>query len=71
MAIKKFELIYFILLMDFLCVAVSIFFFWLLERRYREYIQIFDKRAVEMRDFTIRFGNVPADYLYGGKELCL
>ena len=71
MAVKKYELIYFILLIDFICVAISIFFFWLLDRRYREYIMIFDKKAVEMRDFSLRFGNIPNDHLWGGKELCL
>jgi hypothetical protein len=71
MEMKKYDLIYFILTMDFLCIAISIFFFWLLERRYREYIFIYDKKAVEMRDFTIRFGNIPADFRFGGKDLCL
>lgn len=32
---------------------------------------IFDKKAVEMRDFSLRFGNIPNDHRWGGKELCL
>ena len=39
--------------------------------RYEEYAEIFDKRNVEMRDFTLEFSNLPFDHEFGGKELML
>ena len=41
----------------------------LLETRYEEYSEVFDKRNVEIRDFTLDFTNLPKDFEYGGKEL--
>jgi hypothetical protein len=38
---------------DFLVIIVTIFFFKLLEIRFNEYSELFDKRSVEMRDFAI------------------
>jgi len=32
---------------------------------------LYDKRAVEMRDFTCRITNLPRDYEFGGKERML
>jgi len=43
----------------------------LLETRYEEYSEIFDKANVEMRDFTLEFTNLPFDHEFGGKELML
>ena len=43
----------------------------LLEVRYKEYAKVFDKRNVEMRDFTVEIYNLPADHLYGGKDILL
>lgn len=39
--------------------------------RYREYIQVFDKTNIEMRDFTVVVENLPFDYQYGGKDIIL
>jgi hypothetical protein len=35
------------------------------------YTKIFNKGTVELRDFTIRVGNLPNDYEYDGKDLLL
>jgi hypothetical protein len=43
----------------------------LLEVRYKQYAELYDKRAVEMRDFTVRVDNLPSDYEFGGKEMML
>jgi len=48
-----------------------IFFINFLELRYKQYAEIFDKRNVEMRDFTVVLGNLPFDHKYGGKDLML
>jgi len=63
----KSEFIYTILVIDFLVVFIMILFINLLDRRYREYAELFDKRNVEMRDFTIEVQNLPYDIAYGGK----
>jgi len=52
-------------------VIFAICFINMLERRYKQYALIFDKRNVEMRDFTLRISNLPNDYEYGGKDLML
>jgi len=71
MPFSKDSLIYIILGVDVVTLLVAVFFFYLLEKRTIEYIEIFDKRNVEMRDFSIRLGNLPYDYEYGGKDLML
>jgi hypothetical protein len=43
----------------------------LLEIRFREYAKIYDKRNVEMRDFTVLIENLPCDQAYGGKDILL
>lgn len=57
--------------MDFAIVSVSIWFIYFLDMRYKEYAEVFDQRSVEMRDFTLKFGNLPDDLEYGGKDLML
>jgi len=56
---------------DFAIVSVSIWFIYFLDMRYKEYAEVFDQRSVEMRDFTLKFGNLPDDLEYGGKDLML
>jgi len=34
----------------------------LLEKRYKQYIEEFDKKNVEIRDFTIEVANLPTEY---------
>lgn len=68
---SKAQFLYIILAIDVLSILIVIFFFWFLDVRSREYIEVFDKRAVEMRDFTIRFANLPFDHEYGGKDIML
>lgn len=67
----KHEFTYFILGIDFFVVFFMICFINLLETRYEEYTEIFDKRNVEMRDFTLELSNLPLDHEFGGKELML
>jgi hypothetical protein len=71
MGITKENFLYIIIGLNFFCLVVSIFFFWVLEVRTKEYIEIFDKRNVEMRDFTIRVGNLPNDNKFDYKDLLL
>ena len=67
----KSQLTYFIVAVDFFVVIFMICFINLLEVRYLDYAEVFDKRAVEMRDFTLEFANLPYDHAYGGKDLML
>ena len=69
--VEKSDFAYFLIFIDFFIVIASICFINMLGRRYREYAHIFDKRNVEMRDFTLRFRNLPNDWEYGGKEMML
>jgi len=63
--------VYLILIVDFIVVFTTICFINLLDKRYREYADIFDKRNVEMRDFTIQVTNLPMDFEFGGKDILL
>lgn len=38
---------------DIICVLVTIIFTNLLEVRFRQYAKVYDKRNVEMRDFSV------------------
>jgi hypothetical protein len=67
----KSQFTYFIVAVDFFVVIFMICLINLLETRYLEYAAVFDKRAVEMRDFTLEFANLPFDHAYGGKDLML
>lgn len=51
-----------ILIIDFVVVFLMICFINLLQHRYVQYSELFDKRNVEMRDFTIEVSNLPKDF---------
>jgi len=71
MDLEKSQFVYFILIIDFSVVFIMICFINLLEKRYKEYAEIFDKCNVEMRDFTVEVLNLPLDHEFGGKDLML
>lgn len=71
MSIKKGNFIYLVLAIDFIVLLTSIWFFGWLELKYKGYTKIFNKGTVELRDFTIRVGNLPNDFEYDGKDLLL
>jgi uncharacterized membrane-anchored protein YitT (DUF2179 family) len=56
---------------DIACILISVIMINLLEYRYKEYAEIFDKRSVEMRDFTVQIDNLPLDHEYGGTDIML
>lgn len=56
---------------DIICVLFTVLLINLLEVRFREYAKIYDKRNVEMRDFTVAVENLPCDQAYGGKDILL
>ena len=67
--VAKSAFIFFVLIIDFVVVFTLICFINLLEKRYYEYSEVFDKRCVEMRDFTVEVTNLPFDFEFGGKDL--
>ena len=69
--VEKSQFVYVLLLFELVTVLVTIFFINFLERRYKQYAEVFDKRNVEMRDFTVQLSNLPYDNQYNGKELIL
>ena len=62
---------YVITIIDILGVLMTVIMVNLLEVRFREYAKIYDKRNVEMRDFTVSVENLPCDPAYGGKDILL
>ena len=68
---QKSQFIYFILIIDFTIVFLFICFINWLEQRYLQYAEVFDKKNVEMRDFTLEFTELPFDHEFGGKDLIL
>jgi len=67
----KSSFVYLVLIVDFACIFMFICFINFLNKRFKEYSEVFDKRNVEMRDFTIEVENLPFDFEYGGKDLML
>ena len=57
--------------MDIVFIVCSVIMINLLELRYEQYTEVFDKRSVEMRDFTVKVHNLPHDNKYGGKDILL
>ena len=62
---------YMIMFVDILVILSAIFVINLFQKRYCEYAKVFDKRNVEMRDFTVLISNLPFDHQYGGKDVIL
>ena len=67
----KGNFIYVILTIDFLCIFLTIGMIFLLEHRFKQYIELFDYENIEVKDFTIRLYKLPFDHEYGGKDLVL
>ena len=71
MPISKQEFGYVMTLVDIVIIVSSILMINLFEIRYREYAHIFDKRSVEMRDFTVELHDLPNDFRFFGKDIIL
>lgn len=71
MSFSKYSFGYFISFIDITCVLLTVFMINLLEVRFREFAKLYDKRNVEMRDFTVAVENLPCDQAYGGKDILL
>ena len=71
MSFSKYQFGYLLLIVDIVFIIVSVIMINLLELRYEQYSKCFDKRSVEMRDFTVQVHNLPYDCMYGGKDTLL
>lgn len=71
LALQKSQFAYLLLAVDLATIFLTVFLINLLNVRFKEYSEIFDKRNVEMRDFSLRFGNLPYDLEYGGTDIVL
>jgi hypothetical protein len=71
MDLVKGDFVYVVIALDFIVIMCTIWLINLLEYRYKQYAQLYDKRAVEMRDFTVIIRNLPPDFEFGGKDLML
>lgn len=68
---SKMDLGYWITFVDGVVVLASILTINLLQTRYNQYSKVYDKRNVEMRDFSVLISNLPCDHLYGKKDMML
>ena len=68
---SKMDLGYWITLVDGIVVLTSILAINLFQTRYNQYSKVYDKRNVEMRDFTVLISNLPFDHQYGAKDTML
>lgn len=71
LAIGKVGFVYVLLFIDIIVVFLTIWFINLLWFRYHEYAEAYDVENVEIRDFTLKFSNIPNDHVYGGKDMML
>lgn len=71
MNFPKTNFVYLMIIVDFAIILISIWFINWLFYRYTQYAEVFDSVNVEMRDFVLRFGNLPNDHVYGGKDMML
>ena len=71
MGFGKVGFLYIMIFIDIIVVFLTIWFINLLWFRYHEYVEAYDLENVEMRDFTLKFGNLPNDHIYGGKDMML
>lgn len=71
MGVVKGDFVYVVMLIDFVVILCTIWLINLLAYRYQQYATLYDKRAVEMRDFTVIIRNLPPDFEFGGKDLML
>ena len=71
MSFSKYQFGYLLLIVDIVFIICSVIMINLLELRYEQYSEAFDKRSVEMRDFTVQVHNLPYDHKYGGKDIML
>ena len=68
---SKMDFGYWITLVDAIVILTSIFAINMFHTRYLEYAKIYDKRNVEMRDFSVLISNLPFDFQYGAKDTML
>jgi len=68
---NKASFVYVIIIIDIIVVLIFICYINFLERRFKQYAEVFDKASVEMRDFTLEISGLPNDFLYGGKDQML
>ena len=62
MPYPKATFIYVLLVIDFISIFLIIWFINNLEYQMKRYHKCFDKRSVEMSDFTVKISNLPFDH---------
>lgn len=71
MSFSKQEFGFVMTIVDLVIVLLTIILINLLDFRFKEYAHLFDKRNVEMRDFTVELHHMPNDCQYYGKDILL
>jgi len=61
----------FVVLIDFLCVTIFIYFIYFLDRRQKEYYKKYEEQTITMADFTMEFKAIPRDGFFNGREQVL
>lgn len=61
----------FVVLIDFLCVTIFIYFIYFLDSRQKDYYQKYEDQTITMADFTMEFKGIPRDGFFNGREQVL
>lgn len=61
----------FVVLIDFLCVTIFIYFIYFLDTRQKEYFKKYEDQTITMADFTMEFKAIPRDGFFKGREQVL
>lgn len=69
--VSKADFLRVIVAIDFVSIILLLIYLVFIRFRYKQFAEIFDKRNIEMQDFTIEVTNIPNDYMYGGKRIQL
>jgi len=60
-----------VVLIDFLCVTIFIYFIYFLDTRQKEYYKKYEDQTITMADFTMEFKSIPRDGFFNGREQVL
>jgi len=70
-AIAKSDFGLFVVLIDFLCVTIFIYFIYFLDSSQKAYVAEYEAQTITMSDFTMEFKAIPRDGFFSGREQVL
>jgi len=67
-AVAKSDFGIFVVLIDFLCVTIFIYFIYFLDSSQKAYCKKYEDQTITMADFTMEFKAIPRDGFFKGRE---